>query len=69
MPDGVRNADRKRRDLPQAGHAAILHDRAAADADPVSARQAEIAVSQLLLYSVLRLRGGVQQNLLQFILG
>ena len=68
MPDIVRNTERKRRDLPQPGHTAVLHNCAAADTEPVSARQAEIAASQLLLHSVLRLRGSVQQSLLQLLL-
>lgn len=62
----MRDTERKRRNLPQTGHAAVLYDRTAADPKPVSARQTEVAASQLLLHGILRLRGGVQKYLLQF---
>ena len=66
MTNRMRDTERKRRDLPQTGHAAVLYDRTAADPKPVSARQTEVAASQLLLHGILRLRGGVQKYLLQF---
>ena len=66
MTNRMRNTERKRRDLPQPGHAAVLHNRASANSKPVSARQTEVAASQLLLHGILRLRGGIQKYLLQF---
>ena len=65
VPDVVRDAERKGRNFPQAGHAAVLYDRAAADAEAIPARQAEIAAPQLLLHGVLRLRRGIQKSLLK----
>ena len=65
MTDIMRDTKRKRRDLPQTGHAAVLHDRTAADAEPVPPRQTEIAASQLLLHGILRLRRGIQKDLLK----
>ena len=68
MPDLVRDADAERRDLPDPGHAPVLHDRAAAYADPHAARHAQKSLPQLLLHGVLRLGRGGKQRALQLLL-